>query len=82
MRFSRGETLQEILDTSDEVVEGINTLKIINQLARRSKISLPITFTLQKVIFEGMDMRNALTYLMSYAYGTDVDIFIQKDKNS
>ena len=82
MRFSQGESLQEILDTSDEVVEGINTLKIINQLARRSKISLPITFTLQKVIFEGMDMRNALTYLMSYAYGTDVDIFIQKDKNS
>lgn len=78
LRFAQGESLQRILDTSDEVVEGINTLKIIHQLARRSKIVLPITYTLYKVIFEGMDMRNALTYLMSYAYGTDVDIFIQK----
>lgn len=82
LRFAKGESLDHILATSDEVVEGINTLKIIHQLARRSKIALPITFTLHKVIFEGMDMRNALTYLMSYAYGSDVDIFIQKNKTS
>ncbi|MBP7642834.1 MAG: NAD(P)H-dependent glycerol-3-phosphate dehydrogenase [Saprospiraceae bacterium] len=71
-RFAKGETLEQILSTTDEVVEGVNTLKIIHQLAKNSKITLPITFSLYKVVFEGMDKMLALHHLMGYAYGKDV----------
>jgi glycerol-3-phosphate dehydrogenase (NAD(P)+) len=77
-RFAKQETLSKILESSSEVIEGVNTLKIIHQLALREKIAMPITYTLYKVIFEGVNMRTALTHLMSYSYINDVDFQISK----
>jgi len=77
-RFAKQETLEEILKSSTEVIEGINTLKIIHQLALREKISMPITYTLYRVIFEGINIKRALTHLMSYSYVNDVDFQISK----
>lgn len=77
-RFAKNETLEDILKSSTEVIEGINTLKIIHQLALREKIPMPITYTLYKVVFEGVNMRTALSHLMSYSYVTDVDFQISK----
>lgn len=77
-RFAGGESLEEILRTSDEVIEGVNTLKIINQLGRNERIMMPITYTMYKVVFEGLDKSIALNQLMSYNYAKDIDIMISK----
>jgi len=45
-RLAGGETLQDILDTSDEIIEGLRTLMIVHRLADSENIKLPITDTI------------------------------------
>jgi glycerol-3-phosphate dehydrogenase len=59
--------------TSSEVVEGVRTLKIINQLAKNDKLNLPIVTVLHKVIYEGFDIQRGLEFLMNDSYAVDVD---------
>ncbi len=75
IRFANGESYEHILSTSTEVVEGVRTLKIINQLAKNEKLDLPIVTVLHKVIFEGFDIMRGLDFLMNDAYQIDVDYF-------
>lgn len=77
-RFGRGEKMDEIIRTSDEVVEGVRTLKIIHQLAKNAGLFLPITNVLHKVIYEGFDMKKAINWLMNFSNVSDVDFLIQK----
>ncbi len=72
-RLASGEKFQHIMDTSSEVVEGVRTLKIINQLAKNEKLNLPIVQVLHKVVFEGFDMNKGLSFLMNDTYAVDVD---------
>lgn len=72
-RLAMGEDFQYILDTSSEVVEGVRTLKIINQLVKNEKLNLPIVQVLYKVVFEGFDMAKGLNFLMNDTYAVDVD---------
>ncbi|MBK9734591.1 MAG: NAD(P)-dependent glycerol-3-phosphate dehydrogenase [Saprospiraceae bacterium] len=72
-RLARGENFNHIMSTSTEVVEGVRTLKIINQLAKSENLNLPIVQLLDKVVFEGFDMQRALDFLMNDNYAVDVD---------
>jgi len=72
-RLASGEDFQHILDTSSEVVEGVRTLKIINQLVKNENLNLPIVQVLYKVVFEGFDMAKGLNFLMNDTYAVDVD---------
>lgn len=72
-RLAAGETLQEILDTSDEIIEGLRTLMIVHHLSASENIKLPITETLYKTIYEGRDIKKAIAWLMSYPTAPDVD---------
>ncbi|MEZ4910305.1 MAG: NAD(P)H-dependent glycerol-3-phosphate dehydrogenase [Saprospiraceae bacterium] len=72
-RFASGESLNHILSTTAEVVEGVRTLNIIYQLATHEKLNLPIVHVLYKVVFEGFDMRRGLDFLMDDEYAVDVD---------
>jgi len=72
-RLAQGEDRAHILATSTEVIEGVRTLRIINQLAKTEKLILPITQVLHKVIFEDLDMKRGLDILMNDSYTVDVD---------
>lgn len=72
-RFANGENMKHILETSTEVVEGVRTLKIINQLAINENLDLPIVTVLYKVIFEGFDLKRGLSFLINDSYAVDVD---------
>lgn len=72
-RFASGEDFNHIMATSSEVVEGVRTLKIINQLAKNEKLNLPIVQVLYKVVFEGFDIQRGLEFLMNDSYAVDVD---------
>ena len=72
-RLAQGETKEEIIRTSGEVIEGVRTLVIVYHLAEKEKLALPIVTMLYRVIFENLDISKAITFLMSYSYGDDVD---------
>lgn len=72
-RIAKGETLDEIIATSDEVAEGIKTVSICKKLAEYLGVRLPIVETIYKVLFEDLNAEEGLGNLMKYRWGTDVD---------
>ncbi|AHM59986.1 glycerol 3-phosphate dehydrogenase (nad(p)+) [Flammeovirgaceae bacterium 311] len=72
-RLAQGETLQEILNSMEEIAEGVHTVQIMKNLAENLKVRAPITQLLYKVLFEGMKVEVALQYLMKYPFNIDVD---------
>jgi len=72
VRLGKGETMNEILQSMDEVVEGVRTLKIVFFLAKTHKIHVPITNMIYHVIFDGFEIDKAIKYLMKYPGTRDV----------
>ncbi|MFZ4543949.1 MAG: NAD(P)H-dependent glycerol-3-phosphate dehydrogenase [Saprospiraceae bacterium] len=72
-RIAKGESVEQINASMVETAEGLRTLKIARQLARHYKLKVPITEIIYKVIYEGMDPRKALEYLITFPYDVDVD---------
>lgn len=72
-RLAKGERLADILKSTDEVAEGINTVKIAKKCADHYKVRSPITSTLYQVLFDDMTVKKALEYLMRYPLNVDID---------
>ena len=72
-RLAKGETLKDILQSTDEIAEGINTVQIVKKCAEYYKVRAPITTTLYKVLFEDLTVKQALDYLMRYPLHVDID---------
>jgi len=72
-RLAQGMTLQEILASTNEVAEGINTVRIMKKCADYYKVRAPITSTIYKVLFEDLTAKQALNYLMRYPLNVDID---------
>lgn len=72
-RIALGEKLDYILETSDEVAEGVKTVSICKKLGESLGIRLPITNTIYRVLFEDLTAEEGLGNLMEYRWGTDVD---------
>ena len=72
-RLAKGERLSEILKSTDEVAEGINTVKVAKKCADHYKVRCPITTSLYQVLFEDMTVTKALEYLMRYPLNVDID---------
>ncbi len=72
-RLAKGETLKEILESTDEVAEGINTVMIAKKCADHYDVRAPITSTLYKVLFQDLTMTQGLHYLMRYPLNVDID---------
>ncbi|MBW3545193.1 MAG: NAD(P)-dependent glycerol-3-phosphate dehydrogenase [Bacteroidetes bacterium] len=72
-RLAQGETLQQILESMDEIAEGVHTVRTMKSLAESLKVRAPITQSLYKVLFEDMKVEVALQYLMKYPFNIDVD---------
>jgi glycerol-3-phosphate dehydrogenase (NAD(P)+) len=72
-RIARGETMEEINRSMDELVEGVRTLRIVQQLSAHNKQQLPIFQMLYKVIYEQYSFDKAMAFLMRYPYDLDVD---------
>ena len=72
-RLAKGESLEEILSSMDEVAEGINTVRIIKAFLETTGLRAPITENLYKVLFEDLEIEEALQFLMKYPFSVDVD---------
>ncbi|WP_026951848.1 NAD(P)H-dependent glycerol-3-phosphate dehydrogenase [Algoriphagus mannitolivorans] len=72
-RLAKGETLDQILETMEEVAEGINTVRIIDAFLKTAGIRAPITESLHRVLFEGSSIEEALQFLMKFPFSVDID---------
>jgi glycerol-3-phosphate dehydrogenase (NAD(P)+) len=73
-QLGQGIPLRQLMEMSDELAEGVRTLKIAYLLARTEKIRLPIIETLYRIVYEDLSYEVALDYLMRYPYSKDVSI--------
>ncbi|MDQ0976145.1 glycerol-3-phosphate dehydrogenase (NAD(P)+) [Neobacillus niacini] len=63
--LGKGKNLDEVLDNMGMVVEGVRTTKAAYQLAQKYNVSMPITFALYDVLFNGKNAKNAVDVLMA-----------------
>jgi glycerol-3-phosphate dehydrogenase (NAD(P)+) len=64
-QLGKGRKLDDILANMNSVAEGVPTTKAVMQLARRHNVEMPITESVHAVLFEGRDVIQALSDLMS-----------------
>jgi len=62
-RLALGETQEDIINTS-EVVEGVRTLGLVQKLSDELGLLLPITNVIHRVVFEGLTIEKAISFLM------------------
>lgn len=72
-RLAKGEKIQDILGSMEEVAEGVNTIKTAHGLANHYKVNCPILKTLYEGIYSGLSIEAGLEYLMSYKFSMDVE---------
>jgi len=63
-RMAQGKPLRDVLDATSMVAEGVRTTRSAAALARRCAVEMPITNQVYRVLFEGVDIRRAVTELM------------------
>ncbi len=63
--LGRGKRLDEILDESKFVAEGVKTSKSAKDLAERHGIEMPITSEMVRVLYEGESPKSAIRRLMT-----------------
>ncbi len=64
-QIGRGEKLADILGGMESVAEGVPTTKAVMELAKRYNVRMPITESVNAVLFEDKDVITALTELMT-----------------
>ncbi len=74
VRLGRGESLEEILGSVQSVAEGVPTTRSIGDLARSLGLTeMPITFTVERILFEGLSPSGALHELLGRTLKTEMD---------
>jgi len=71
--LAKGKQLPEILEIMEEVAEGVNTTKIVKKLLDRYNLRAPITETIYAIMYEQLDLQEAVQRLMKVPYAIDVD---------
>ena len=73
MRLAKGETPTEIINSMQEVAEGVRTLRIAHRIGRTYRLHIPIVDMLYLVVFQNFSIDKAINYLIEYPYDVDVD---------
>lgn len=73
-RLAQGETLEEVTRDTEELAEGVNTTRIVKQLADYYHVAAPITRMLYRMLFEGVTAEMALEKLMRMPLGEGEDV--------
>ena len=62
--IGKGLSVNQALKEIGQVVEGLDTVKAINQIAKKYDIELPISLTVYRVLYEGLKPLEAVKILM------------------
>ncbi|MFC1935980.1 NAD(P)H-dependent glycerol-3-phosphate dehydrogenase [Chloroflexota bacterium] len=66
-QLAKGRSLQEILASMQNVAEGVDTTSAAVKMAQELGVEMPITQATHRVLFEGLDPRQAVAELMGRA---------------
>ncbi|OWY21047.1 NAD(P)-dependent glycerol-3-phosphate dehydrogenase [Sphingobacteriales bacterium UPWRP_1] len=72
-RLAKGELLPDILADMNEVVEGINTVKLAKGVSLYYHIETPIVEALYQTLYNNQTIPQSLNYLMNYSFDKDAD---------
>ncbi len=72
-RLAKGENIEDIILSMNEVAEGVNTVKIVKKFAEHYAFRAPITETLFKILNKQKTVEDGLTYLMKLPLNVDID---------
>lgn len=72
-RIGSGETLDQILASTEKVAEGVWTCKAIRRAADEREVEMPITQALASILFDGQDVREAVADLMTRPTKPELD---------
>ncbi|MEO9476541.1 MAG: NAD(P)H-dependent glycerol-3-phosphate dehydrogenase [Cyclobacteriaceae bacterium] len=72
-RLAKGESVAEIIESMEEVAEGVKTISIINEMSKTYKVRCPITETLYRIINGEMTVNDAHKYLMKFPFRAEID---------
>ncbi len=64
LKLGKGQTMEEIRSSMNQVAEGIRTSKSLYRLSRRHNVEMPITAEVYKVVHKGLDPRKAVRSLL------------------
>lgn len=76
-RLAKGEQLDQILESVSEVAEGVKTIRLAHRLADYYNVPTPIIDTLHKILFNQLEPREGLQFLMNIPFSVDVDFLDQ-----
>jgi glycerol-3-phosphate dehydrogenase (NAD(P)+) len=65
VQLAKGCSLKEITDSMANVAEGVSTTLVVWNLAQQMGLEMPITETIYRVLYQGIDVRQAATELMA-----------------
>lgn len=72
-RLAQNEPIDQIIESMDEVAEGVNTAHIVKRFAEHYKFRAPITEIVYKIIFERLSVKDAQNYLMKIPLNVDIN---------
>lgn len=73
LRLASGEKIKDMDFSKNELAEGIRTLKIAKRIADSYKLPTPIIQLLYRVCYRDFDIKEAINFLMTMPYTSDVD---------
>ena len=73
LELGKGRKLEEILQETETVAEGVVTAQSARELAAREGVEMPIVDTVNRVLFEGQSVRSAIAALMTRELRSEVD---------
>jgi glycerol-3-phosphate dehydrogenase (NAD(P)+) len=73
MQLGQGQSASDIQAHSDELVEGVRTIKLMYHFSQGTKLDVPIVEVLYGIIFKELPIPEAMSYLLDYPYALDVD---------
>ena len=64
-QLGQGQKLDDVINNMGMVIEGVYTTKAAYELSKKRQVQMPITDALYRVLYEGEDIKTAISQLMS-----------------
>lgn len=72
-QLGQGRQLDDVIEHMGMVIEGVHTTKAAHELSLKRQVKMPITDALYRVLYEGEDIKDAISQLMSRDLTSEIE---------
>ncbi len=72
-QLGQGRQLDDVIEHMGMVIEGVYTTKAAHELSLKRQVKMPITDALYRVLYEGEDIKNAISQLMNRDLTSEIE---------